>query len=119
MSREGTAEMAGDEGKERRANDSQGFKAGHQRRRGRRERDTKEREKAISQRPKTAAEKARSEKEACLCLQQNLISKGDKRDGTANYRVVKCGSVERGKKAQGPLSQHVIRSTKPHKTHID
>lgn len=82
------------------------------------ESETQKREKAISQRAKTAAEKARSEKEACSCLQQNLISKGDKKDGTANYRVVKCGSVEKENKVQGPLSQHVIRSTKPHKTHI-
>lgn len=58
------------------------------------ESETQRERKGYQPKTKTAAEK-REAKEACSCLQQNSISKGDKKDGTTNYRVVKYGSAER------------------------
>lgn len=69
--------MAGGEGgRELRANVSQRFKTGHERRQGRRERGTnelRERKKAIRQRPKQSCKRKKREK--CASLHPNSISK--------------------------------------------
>lgn len=73
------------------------------------EKGGKRREKRLLEKDQNSGAKARKEK-SVLMPAPKLNFKGDKSERTANYRVVTYGSLN------GPLSQHVIRSTKPNKT---